>query len=764
MVELRLNTVVLYGALLILTMGRGQAQISSEMKLPPIVLPPIKSPDPSLRSTTNFSASLMPLKSRGSDVHSNAVSLTTELFGVVCLGQAEVLSEHAIAQPLRPSKIAATFSKTDIAQQVKSLSVLIQSQAGSGSGVIVQHQGQTYTVVTAAHVVANAIPYTLTLSDEQTYTTSNVKRLSGVDLAIITFTSDRPYPVAVLGSSQGLGEASSVYVAGFPMGTAVITRSVYTFTEGTLTARSSKPFADGYGMVYTNLTLPGMSGGGVFNQIGQLVGIHGRGDVDSKLEPSTSNPSIVVKTGFNLGIPVETLVARGTDLGLKLSIVPASNPVSASPMDDLIIGSTSKAQQGDYSGAIADITKAIEQSPRAANLYFARANYAISMGRSDVAIKDLDQVIQLNPQSESAYWIRGNYRFSLNDKAGAIADLSQVIRLNPNHLQAYAKRAFFYSTQPNPVGAIADYSAILKLDPKNQNAYEMRAMWRTAQSDYKGAFADYSQLLQLNPKNVEAYLQRGKVRQSMKDIEGAITDYKAALKIEPQNKMVSDALAYLEKEKDPVAFNNNRIKTNPKDIEALEKRARDAFASNNYTQAISDYSSILRIDMKNKGVLSARANVYVWAKQFNKAIGDYTTLIQLNPQLPEYYESRAQIYETTGEIGKQISDFQTAAKLYRTQKNDDKARSSEERVESLKRHIEHVAELTQRIKTDPQNPWVYWERGQADPYSKNTKGDFEKAKELFRLKGNMEQVHQCEVFIKGLECDLTGVSCEKQKN
>lgn len=713
--DVRLNTVLLYGALLILTMGRGQARFSA--------------------LSGSFQGSL-------------AV-------------RAESFSGHAIAQLSRPTQIATTLSKTEIAQEIKTLSVLIQSQAGSGSGVIIQRQGQIYTVVTAAHVVTNSIPYTLTLSDDRTYTATHIQRLSGVDLAIITFTSDRPYPVAVLGSSQGLGEASPVYVAGFPVGTAVITRSVYIFTEGTLTARSSKPFNDGYGMVYTNLTLPGMSGGGVFNQIGQLVGIHGRGDVDSKLEVSQTNPRIVVKTGFNLGIPVETLAARGAELGLKLSILPANNPAAASPVDDLIIGATSKAQQGDYNGAIADISKAIEQSPKAANLYFARANYAISMGRSEDALKDLDRVIQLDPQSESAYWIRGNYRFSLNDKAGAIADLAQVIRLNPNHLQAYAKRAFFYSTQPNPVGAIADYTAILKLDPKNQNAYEMRAMWRTVQSDDKGALADYSQLIALNPKNVQAYLQRGKVRQTMKDIEGAIADYKAAQKIEPQNKMVSDALAYLEKEKDPVAFNNNRIKTNPKDIEALEKRARDAFTSNNYTQSISDYSSILRINPKNKGMLSDRANVYVWAKQFNKAIGDYTTLIQLNPQSPEYYESRAQIYEMTGEIGKQISDFQTAAKLYRTQKNDDKARSLEERVESLKRHIEHVAELTQRIKADPQNPWVYWERGQADHYSKNTKGDFEKARELFRLKGNMEQVHQCEVFIKGLECDLKGTSCEK---
>jgi Trypsin-like peptidase domain/Tetratricopeptide repeat len=345
---------------------------------------------------------------------------------------------------------------------------LIQSEVGSGSGVIVQRQGKTYTVVTAAHVVAiSNTPYKLTLADDRTYTATNIKRLSGVDLAIITFQSDRSYPVAVLGSSQSLGEASPVYVAGFPSGTAAITHSVYTFTEGTITARSSKPFSDGYAMVYSNNTLPGMSGGGVFNQVGQLVGIHGRGDVDNKLETSSTNPGIVIKTGFNLGIPIETVAKKGEEVGLKAVITPSSRLIAVSPGDDRIVAATIKAQQGDYNGAIADVSQAIKQSPKAANLYFARANYAISIGRSDAALKDLDRVIQLNPQAESAYWIRGNYRYSLNDKEGAIADFSQVIRLNPNHIEAYAKRAFVYGNQSSPVQAIADFTSIIKLDPKN---------------------------------------------------------------------------------------------------------------------------------------------------------------------------------------------------------------------------------------------------------------------------------------------------------
>jgi hypothetical protein len=82
------------------------------------------------------------------------LSLPADLFQSELGVRAEVLPEHSIAQTTLATRIATILPKTDIAQQVKTLSVLIQSQVGSGSGVIIQHQGQTYTVVTAAHVVA----------------------------------------------------------------------------------------------------------------------------------------------------------------------------------------------------------------------------------------------------------------------------------------------------------------------------------------------------------------------------------------------------------------------------------------------------------------------------------------------------------------------------------------------------------------------------------------------------------------------------------
>ncbi len=254
--------------------------------------------------------------------------------------------------------IAPSPSLVEMSQQIKSVSVLIRSASGLGSGVIVQRQGEVYTVLTTAHAVGGNVQYSVILPDENRYRVTQVKPISGIDLAVLTFKSDRLYPVASLGRSQDLVEGSPVYVAGFPASSAAISQPIYTFTQGVLTAHSSKPLKDGYAIVYGNNTLPGMSGGGVFNSAGQLVGIHGRADLNTRLEP-TEDPSVRVKTGFNLGIPIETFVRRAQEVGLTVTAPSPPSQTASVPSQTLSASGRNSNQDESRSslGTDFDITK-----------------------------------------------------------------------------------------------------------------------------------------------------------------------------------------------------------------------------------------------------------------------------------------------------------------------------------------------------------------------------------------------------------------------
>jgi serine protease Do len=56
-----------------------------------------------------------------------------------------------------------------------------------------------------------------------------VKQLPGVDLAVLTFTSEQSYAVAKLGDSAAAARGTNCYVTGFPGTGNALTASVYTF-------------------------------------------------------------------------------------------------------------------------------------------------------------------------------------------------------------------------------------------------------------------------------------------------------------------------------------------------------------------------------------------------------------------------------------------------------------------------------------------------------------------------------------------------------
>ncbi len=336
-----------------------------------------------------------------------------------------------------------------VAKVAKGITVLIDG-VNPGSGIIVGREGNTYTVLTAAHVIPVQDEYDVVTSDKQKYPLkyNTVQKMAGVDMATAKFTSDKSYPVANLGDATKVNEGSPVFVAGFPKPGAAISEPVYNFTTGRVTANASKPLADGYGLVYSNSTLPGMSGGPVLDNQAKLVGVHGRAD-GGQLERQSE--TVYVKTGFNLGIPINTylgMAPRPTVVAVAPTTPPPPRPVpvAANPgrADDFFLLAGDRYRQGDIAGAMNQLSQAVRTNPNYAAAFATRGVIRYIQRDQQGAIQDFDQAIRLDPGFAQPYVGRGLARSALGDKMGAIGDYTRAAELQPTYAEAHYNRGVLF--------------------------------------------------------------------------------------------------------------------------------------------------------------------------------------------------------------------------------------------------------------------------------------------------------------------------------
>ena len=147
-----------------------------------------------------------------------------------------------------------------------------EQPGGTGSGVIYERNGNTYFVLTNAHVIQNTESISLTLHDGTEI--SEGVRLIGSDsvrdIAVLRFNSREPLAVATLGDSDALQVGDQVLAVGSPFG------FQSTVTSGIVSALGREqrlnPWDD---YIQTDASInPGNSGGSLVALDGSVVAIN----------------------------------------------------------------------------------------------------------------------------------------------------------------------------------------------------------------------------------------------------------------------------------------------------------------------------------------------------------------------------------------------------------------------------------------------------------------------------------------------------------
>jgi tetratricopeptide (TPR) repeat protein/S1-C subfamily serine protease len=682
-------------------------------------------------------------------------------WGLPIYAVAKIIPEFVAKSPRKIDNSGLRAKKgliQNIDQIAQEITVLIPNAnpEDMGSGVIIAQKGNIYYVLTADHVIWNRDEKKLkdkleiVAPDNQRYAinVSNAKRMPGVDLAVVQFTSNQKYRVATLANYSLNTKGQKVFVSGFPGNKQqnknkphrILTAGILSQPElirlntyvsfnnqsSIIPVQIQTVLSDGYDLLYSNITKGGMSGGAVLDTQGRLIGIHGRVEGEISLDFDGE-----INLGSSSGVPIRTFLnlveQAGIDSDLKVeTTAPATLKKSEEdviseyllPLDQVPKNSDDEIlwlnyanqlwRSQKYAEAIKAVDKAISKKPDFYQAWYFKGVIFFSEKKDTEAITAFDKALKINPDFAQAWKLRGRVLGLLDKYSEALTSFNQAIALSPNQFDLYYWRGLSLAQLKRFPESIEAYNQAIKFYPLFKFAYAVRGSSYLNLQKYQQAIDDFNQAIQLDPKNADYYYLRGIAYRMLNKYEPAraIDDLTQAIQLDPKNAqyyyMRGIAYSGLKQYKQAISDLTETIRRDPKNAPYTVGGLRYSEFKDNEIM-ISSYNKSISI------VYAARGDYHRNLKNYKQAIDDYTQAIKIDPKNPTYYRDRGVAYGKLKNYKQAIDDYTQAIKI--DDKNAIYYVGRGLAYFQLKDYKQAINDYSQAIKIDDKNAIYYNARG-----------------------------------------------------
>lgn len=293
-------------------------------------------------------------------------------------------------------------------------------------------------------------------------------------------------------------------------------------------------------------------------------------------------------------------------------------------------------KEGDYDGAIAFITRAIEIDPNKAESYV-RRGYIHREARTHIECKTPKETIEL-----------------------AIDDYTRAIRLDPRCDGAYSGRAICYEIRWDRskdkeykeyyAKAIEGYTKAIEINPKNAEHWASRGMFFRHAKRFTEAIDDLNKAIELAPNDWQHYWYRSSIYRDLKKNNMALTDLAKALEFAH-----NDGAKFL----------------------VYETRFRFYRDLHEHDMAVRDLTKLIELELALDAFVNVvwychRAQEYAELQEYDKAIADLNKAISLDAFYMTPWavsDALSKVYATVGNnasaeaVRKQLRDLKQIIRI-----------------------------------------------------------------------------------------------------
>jgi tetratricopeptide (TPR) repeat protein len=206
---------------------------------------------------------------------------------------------------------------------------------------------------------------------------------------------------------------------------------------------------------------------------------------------------------------------------------------------------TARINQGDATGAEADLKQLIQVSPQSPMGYAKLGELRALMKRWNEAEILYREALNRSPNFLDAIQGMVDLDFRRGKSADAFQFIQAKIDAEPNNAPLYLLQGQSYLRVKQPADAKQSFSRCVEIDKQNLTGFLMLAQVEQALGNVTEAITNYRHAIALTPSNARLYATLGTLYEGQGNWQEAQTLYQRALAIQPDEALAANNLAYL---------------------------------------------------------------------------------------------------------------------------------------------------------------------------------------------------------------------------